>query len=216
MAGSRRREESGRRRGDIELGFGGLSASPGDHIGQFYNTASEWREVAAGYLRVGLEANEKCVYLLERGDPREELRAALAADGHDVDGALESGQLVFDSGRGSPEELRRFLGESLRDADERFGFLRWAGDITWSLHELPTTRALMEWESACNVVEDEPVVFLCQYDLGRFLGDVVIDAMRTHPYCIVGSAVHENPYYEDPGAFLAAMEERPEAALALR
>ena len=66
----------------------------------------------------------------------------------------------------------------------------------------------MEWESACNVVEDAPVVFLCQYELSQFQGNVVVDALKTHPLCIMGSTIHRNPYYEDPEAFLDHIRRR--------
>ena len=57
--------------------------------------------------------------------------------------------------------------------------------MTWALKKLPTSETLMEWESHCNVVENPPAVFLCQYDLKVFLGTVVMDALRTHPVCIL-------------------------------
>ena len=71
----------------------------------------------------------------------------------------------------------------------------------------------MEWESHCNVIENARAVFLCQYDLATFLGNVVMDALKTHPICIVGNAIHENPFYEEPAVFLKELENRDTSTL---
>lgn len=56
-----------------------------------------------------------------------------------------------------------------------------------------------EWHR--NVIESPRAVFLCQYDLKAFGGDVVMDALKTHPTCIIGGIMHQNPYYQDPESF---------------
>ena len=48
----------------------------------------------------------------------------------------------------------------------------------------------MVWESHCNTVEDAPAVFLCQYELSAFQGNVVMDALKTHPVCVINNAIH--------------------------
>ncbi|MCH7565399.1 MAG: MEDS domain-containing protein, partial [Gemmatimonadetes bacterium] len=84
----------------LPLGFADLYASPGDHIGHFYQTAEEWKELLIPFLQKGMQAGEKCVYFMEPGSRWEELREGLADAGGDVDGAIASGQLVLDEGRG--------------------------------------------------------------------------------------------------------------------
>ncbi len=90
----------------IDLGFGGLSASAGDHIGHFYRTSDEEMNVLVSFLTAGLEASEKCVCLIGAGPKRKELEAALTAAGIDVESAVASGQLVLDEGKSHPKELR--------------------------------------------------------------------------------------------------------------
>jgi nucleotide-binding universal stress UspA family protein len=51
-----------------------------------------------------------------------------------------------------------------------------------------------------------PQVILCLYDLERFGAEVLMDALRTHPMVIVDGMVHDNPYYIEPGKFLARRE----------
>jgi hypothetical protein len=57
--------------------------------------------------------------------------------------------------------------------------------MQWSLTQMPTSERLMTWETMCNLIDGPPAVFLCQYDLTHFPGSVVIDALKTHPLCII-------------------------------
>ena len=67
------------------LGFGGVYASAGDHIGHFYQTKQEQRDILSAYIKAGLDADETCVSLHPRPE-REDLEKALAAVGIDVGG----------------------------------------------------------------------------------------------------------------------------------
>jgi len=44
---------------------------------------------------------------------------------------------------------------------------------------------------------------LCLYDLDGMGAEVLMQALRTHPAVIVDGMIHENPYYTEPGRFLA-------------
>ncbi len=111
-------------------------------------------------------------------------------------------------GYNNTEEMRHLLARSIEEVPKSFSFLRWVGDMTWSCKKMATSETLMQWESACNIVPDAPAVFLCQYELSQFSGDVVIDALKTHPLTIIGSIIHQNPYYEDPEVFLDQIRNR--------
>ncbi len=198
----------------VPLGFGNLYASPGDHIGHFYRTSEEEKNVLVSFLKTGLEAREKCVCLISAGRRRQELQEALTAAGIDAESALASGQLVVDEGKSEPKELQEMLGKVLGEIPGRFPLLRWAGVMSWALKKIPTTETLMEWETHCNTVESPAAVFLCQYELGMFLGTVVMDAMKTHPICIVSNVIHQNPYYENPETYLAELRRRDSTTLA--
>ncbi len=41
----------------IALGFGDLHADAGDHIGHFYRTIEEWKELVIPFFRLGLEGD---------------------------------------------------------------------------------------------------------------------------------------------------------------
>lgn len=201
----------GSERNRVRLGFGNLYVSPGDHIGHFYQTRAEWRDLVVPFLEAGLGAGEKCVYLLTPGPATQELCEALGAAGVDVGAALASGQLILDACRDDPKALQDFLRAMLEDIPDRFPLLRWGGEMTWSLGGSLSSESLMEWETHCNVLDEPPAIFLCQYDLAAFTGSIIMDAMRTHPSCIVSTVLHENPFYENPEALLRELRGRPAA-----
>ena len=205
---------SDKQNGRVSLGFGKLYTSPGDHIGHFYESKEEWRDLLVSFLKAGLKAGERCMYLMSPGPDMEELKGALAVAGVDVKGALASGQLRLNEGMSNPKDLQDSLHSALGDVPGRFPLLRWGGDMTWSLRKIATTEALMEWETHCNVIDSPPAVFLCQYDLTQFSGSVIMDAMKTHPTCVVSNAVHQNPYFQQPDLFLKDLRRRKTTALA--
>ena len=207
-------EPSSRGTDRVDLGFGGLSVSIGDHIGHLYQTREEWKTLLVGFLAAGLKTRDnKCVYFTNGGDTRGEVEDGLADSGVDVAATMASGQLVLGEASPSPEEMRDRLTRVLAEVPERFRLVRWGGDMTWTLGKVATTETLMEWETMCNVIESPQAVFLCQYDLHRFVGSVIIDALKSHPLSIVGSTIHENQYYQDPETFLAEIRSRPSTPL---
>ena len=139
----------------VSLGFSGLYASVGDHIGHFYLTNAEWRDFLVPFLQTGLGEGDKCVYVMSPGSRRQEVRGALEQLGVKVDEALGTEQLEVIDGGGSVEEMQQALQRAIADAQERFRLLRFGGDMTWSLGSMPNSASLMEWERIRHVpVED--------------------------------------------------------------
>ncbi len=214
MQGTSQVDSGIRTDGRVPLGFGDLYASAGDHIGHFYQSNEEEKNVLVSFVKAGIEAGDKCVCLMGAGSKHHELRAALADAGIDVEHAVTSGQLTFDEGKSQPEELKQMLAEAIVDIPAKFPLLRWVGVMSWALKKVPTTEKLMEWESHCNCVEDPVAIFLCQYELPMFLGNVVMDAMKTHPICIISGVIHRNPYYLRPEEYLEELHHRDATSLA--
>ena len=196
------------------LGFGGLYASQGDHIGHFYRSSDEWLKPLVSFIKTGLEADQKCISLIGDGHDREQLQSALADAGIDIEETSASGQLVIDGGKSHPRELKQMLAEALSEIPANFSLLRWAGLMSWALKKIPTAERLMEWETYCNTVPDPAAIFLCQYELDSFQGTTVMDALQTHPISIIGGTIHQNPYFVEPEAYLEGLRSREKTALA--
>ena len=177
----------------VPLGFADLVAQAGSHIAHFYQSTEEWRNLLVSYHKAGLEAGEKCVYLMRPGR-RREWQEALEATGTDVESALASGQLVVVEDKDDATERQDALAGAMAEIGDRYPVLRSGGDVNW-------TDTHWEWESHITTVDDPRTVFLCQYEIKNFGGDVIVDALRTHPVCIVSDAIVRNPFYEDPDVF---------------
>ncbi len=193
----------------VNLGFGELHASYGDHIAHFYTSKEEWRHVIIAFLRTGLQHGDKCVYFMARGPQRDAISKSL--EDLRLGDAITMGQLVFHEGEDDPEAMQARLNDSLSEVPDDYPMLRWGGDMTWSLRKSFTSERLMDWECHCNQIERSPVVFLCQYQLSAFPGSVIMDALKTHPISIVGNVMHRNPYFEEPESFLSELRDRGSA-----
>ena len=165
-----------------------------------------------GGVHYGEASSPVCLYFCDDAS-RERITGALSKRGVDVAAALATGQLTFDSGRASPEELTDVLRDVLAGVTGQYRLLRSAGEMSWAFQHMADCETVMEWETALNVVHAPQAVFLCQYDLHRFIGSVIIDALRSHPLSIVGNAVHQNQYYIDPAEFLQEIRNRPATQL---
>lgn len=192
----------------VDIGPEGFRASPGDHIVHFYERQPAARELLLAYLKAGLRRGDRCVHVLGAEQDRKDVLVALDGEALKVDEALSSGQLILGEGHRRPADLEESLRDVMADVPDSFPFLRWSGEMTWALQLMSDRRALMEWETACNLTEHDRVVFLCQYALPEFSGRVVLDALRTHPICIVGRSVQRNSLYVDPEEYLERLEQR--------
>ena len=128
----------------VDLGFGGLSASIGDHIGHLYQTQEEWRTLLVGFLAAGLQTSDnKCVYFTNGDDTRQKIEDGLAEAGVDVASMMASGQLVLGEASPTPQEMKDRLNQVLAEVPGRFRLVRWGGDMTWTLGKVATSEALI-------------------------------------------------------------------------
>jgi len=188
----------------IDLGFGGLSADVGGHIGHFYRNEQEMMDVMGPYFEAGLKGGDKCTFICRSGSG-ETVLAGLANQGIQVEAARSSGQLVLHEGMGSVEATVEMFSDLIAEARAAgYRLIRIGGDMAWGLTKLPSTNELMKWEAMydLHVAPQFPFLALCQYDLKAFGGEVVLDALKTHPLCIVGKLVNQNPFYTSPEEFL--------------
>ena len=198
----------------IELGFAGIEVSQGDHIGHYYQHADECVTVATDIMAAGLgDAGDKCVCLAVP-DTLERIRTSLEERGIDTAAATRSGQLVMFTGHSSPDELKARMKQALASIPGEYRMLRWLGDMTWAFDKMATTETLMEFECVSNV-ERLPAVVFCQYDIRRFPGNVIVDALKSHPLSIIGDTIYENPYFMDPAAFLEELHAREPSCLVM-
>lgn len=183
----------------IPLGFGDITASVGDHIGHFYKGAAQRFSVLGPFIGRGLQGSEQCV-CISSPDVADELCQWLTSNGIDADAACASGQLILHPGEATSGDMRALADRiKARTLESGRPIVRWAGDGGWSMTCGHSVYEMLRWET----LYDEwsvgwETVALCQFDLAAFSGDVVMDALRSHPICVVGDVVVTNPFHTAP------------------
>jgi len=209
--------ESAEFRGPVEPLKGHEHAN--DHFALLYDDRAERLAAAVPFLRQGIDAGEKCLYV---GDERSlETVADLLRDrGIDVDRAVETGALVFESvtdtyfrdGSFDPESMTEIYEAEIDVATAEFEALRVVAETDWIVESDVPVESFMEYESRINdLFDDADAIALCQYDRERFPAEELIEIVRVHPHLIYDTTVCHNVYYTPPSEFCGP--DRPENEL---
>ena len=182
-----------------------------DHLCLIYETPEEQFAAIVPFVRIGLERGERCVYVAD-DNTSEEVLAQIKKGGVDTARALEAGSLsvitkkeaYLKQGYFDPDWMIRFLKEAT-DATRAEGYagLRVTGEMTWMLGGDPGSDRLIEYEAKLNYFfPKNDVLAICQYNIGRFSPQIIMDVIRTHPLVIYRGQVCRNLYYVSPDEML--------------
>ena len=165
------------------------------------------------FLADGIRAGQKCICVLESLAPADLLVRLDRQVG--LGGSVETGQLELAtpadayllSGTFSGDDMLSYWQQAAAAASGgkgSSGLLRAAGEMPSVLDHPDGRTEFFRYEARLNeVISNYAQVILCLYDLDRFGAEVLMDTLRTHPRVVVDGMVHENPYYVEPGKFLA-------------
>jgi len=197
--------------------FPDLSVPLGTHIASFYRNLSQLRSVTVPFICKGLEQGDKCVCVVEE-ETKDGLEEVLQGQGVDVEATVASGQLsihiadetYLSPGYFSPEKMIEYYEGVLRTAiEEGYRVIRVSGEVNWALRACPGVERLMEYEAKVHkMLVRYPQVTICHYNMTRFRGDMIMDALRVHPLCIVGGLLIRNHFYIPPDQFLKELQAR--------
>ncbi len=165
------------------------------HISLFFRDAEEQWQLVRPYIVDHLNAGAPVIYLQHSTSP-EQLMQRLHAEGLPLDKLIARGLL-----RVLPP-AQTYLLPGRFDGQRMLGFLEMAilatleaghkrilmtGEMTWSLQGTPGAEEMAKYEEDLNPLVDKypAVTIVCQYDLKRFSGDVILDALLTHPSILV-------------------------------
>jgi signal transduction histidine kinase len=183
-----------------------------DHFAQIYESDEERFAAAVPFVRHGLEANERVMYVVEE-DREDEARAALRDGDIDVDAALASGALSFHTAEETylrndtfvPGEMIDFYADTVAEATAEYEALRIVAETTWLQDDDATVEQFMEYESEVNdLFANEDCLALCQYDRDEFSPETVETIVQTHPHLIYDGAACHNFYYTPPEEFFGS------------
>ena len=183
------------------------------HICQLFSDEDDRLEAMTRYLVCGIEAGQKCgCWTFD--DAGALLDGECVASGNSMDEAHVRGQLSFEDaddvwfagGRFDPERLLSHLSNFHDDTGGKtWDGTRIVAEISPAIPEMPGGGRLIEYEVEVNrLLRGKPMMVVCQYDLNRFSGSVLLDVLRVHPYVMIRGNVMSNPFYHPADDALAA------------
>ncbi len=183
----------------------------GDHLCLVYRSAAEQTAALVPYLKAGLAAGERCLFV-GHGTSGRRLEHALTEAGMDVQGECDRGALVFVTQRDNWLPGGRFdpgaMMDSLRQAeqqalDDGFSGLRATWNMGWVLEGTPGADRLIEYEAHLNrFLAGSRTCALCRYSRDSSSPELIEDALQTHPLAVLGDQICPNAYYEPPDMVL--------------
>lgn len=167
------------------------------HICMFFANYEEQWQMMHPYILENLRAGIPVLYIQD-STPTERLKELLRAESFHVEELISRGLLKILP----PEEAYLLTGRF--DARRMLAFIESAilgaiaaghdrvlltGEMTWSLPDTPGAESMMQYEALLNPLVDKypGVTIVCQYDLQRFDGPSVLEALLTHPSVHVSS-----------------------------
>jgi len=174
------------------------------HIAAFFASDGERDRVLSPFIAEGLTKGEKALHIIDPGERELHVHRLIEA-GIDVDRAEAERRLEFlpwekstlRNGEFNRRAMLALIEQLFSDASaEGFPRMRFIGHMEWALQDLPGVNDLIAFESEVNhIVPNYPNVAVCAYDVTKFRGDVIVDAIRVHPAILIGGALHDNPFY---------------------
>jgi len=167
------------------------------HICMFFANYEEQWQMMHPYLLENLRAGVPVLYIQD-STPPERLKELLSAEGFPVDDLISRGVLkilppteaYLLTGRFEAQRMLAFIESAILGAYAAgHDRVLLTGEMTWSLPDTPGAESMMQYEALLNPLVDKypGVTIVCQYDLKRFDGPSVLEALLTHPSVHVSS-----------------------------
>jgi PAS domain S-box-containing protein len=187
----------------------------GTHLCSIYRNKEEQLSIVIPYILIGLENNEKCIYIVDERTTEEIVQAFREAN-IDIEKYISTKQFEFvtkeesylKDGFFSPSRMIAMLNQvHVQALKEKYNGLRVAGEMTWVLTNLPGTENLVEYESELNYFfPQSKATAVCQYNETRFTPEVLLNVIYTHPKIIIYGDVCENPHYIPPSELMEVLK----------
>lgn len=173
----------------------------GDHAAIFYKTRTEQLNAVIPFIAIGLERNERCLYIAEDHTTSEICRH-LQEFGVDVVEAQKSGALkvvtkhetYLRHGVFQPDKMIGDIRDAVQAAlDAGYAGLRASGELSWAL-DLPSALAQMiQYEEALDEHFYSKFAALCQYDETRYPAYIFEHMKQLHPVVVSGGQLMRKP-----------------------
>ena len=174
-----------------------------DHTALFYRNRSEQFAAAIPYIQIGLERNERCLYIAA-DNPVRTVIEALEAGGIDVDREVSAGRLTvatpadtyLKKGIFEPDAMINALTlEVKRSLAAGYTTFRATGELMWAVNLPSALLRLHEYEALLDLRFPDRFIGLCQYNETSFHPEIISQMLRVHPKVIARGRLIKNPYY---------------------
>ncbi len=178
---------------------------PYDHLCFIYKTQAETDIVIKPFFTIGLERNEKCIYI-GSNDNLDRIRNILCSDKLALDKMEAAGQLLLiDSamisnceGQSDFDKMISLLQvESQKAQEAGYSCLRISDDLSWAVNCRAGFEELLNYEARLNrdLFSQYKCIMLCQYNQSIFDARTIREVLTAHPIVIRNEKIYINSYY---------------------
>lgn len=195
----------------VPISLAGCELGEIRHVCAFFNSREDEYAVTLPFIKEGFDVGDKAVHIINPARRTDHLNR-MSLHGLDVMSAQRNGQLevhdwqdvFFRNGPFDPDQQLTMLEEVLRSGKQQgFRTSRCVAHAEWALQEGASLDLLLEFEARVNHIWPRSAdTVICAYDLAQFGGNIVIDAIRTHPMVIIGGILQRNPFFVPPDELL--------------
>jgi signal transduction histidine kinase len=175
----------------------------GDHCCLIFSSPQDQTEATVPFLAIGLERNERSVYVGDR-DCVERIHEGLKRAGIDVEDETRKGRLVLSSEREyleretfNTDKMLSFLQQTY-DATLARGYsaLRAAGDMSWEVGPRNDFRDIVYYETLLDLFFlGKKMVGMCQYPKQKCPPEVWEGILTTHKIAALDREICSNVHY---------------------
>lgn len=194
----------------VDINHGLYSARSHDHLCLVYKTFEEWRDIIVPFIQIGLQRNEKCLYI---GNEffMDSLESCLKRVDIDTCIYQKDGQLVMfdtqhwisDVGNNFELIISKLQKETEKALCEGYDGLRVTDDMSW-LQGMERD-AVIEYEAKLNrdFMEKNQCLVLCQYNEKSFDAGLLQEVLICHPMFVRKNQIYTNSFYIPPEILLS-------------
>jgi hypothetical protein len=195
----------------------------GEHAALFYRTRTEQLAAVVPYLAIGLQRDERCLYIAEENSVGLILKHLRDA-GVDVGAALDrralrvttKSETYLRHGAFDPERMVKELRHEVAQAQAAgFAGFRGSGEMSWALALSSSLPLLTSYELALHREYPAGFVALCQFNEASFPPRIISEMIRWHSSIVARGRLLENSFYDpqisdssgEAGATLISVED---------
>ena len=160
----------------------------GSHLCTFYRSPRDLQQLVSAYVRVGLEDQECCVWVLPPSLSHSEAVMALQRDIPHLDHYLQTGQLelipcyewYLSNGTIEIDRLLAAWQSKVTQAAARFAGLRVTGDTSWLQSKDQRDQFLAYEQAVRDAAANINIIALCTYPSAAWNAEDMLTVMQSH------------------------------------